>query len=148
MVRRSTPTLERMEQLFWDSMRAKWESLPNEVRYARASTSQVEAFEQAHGPIPSEYRSFLLEFGGGVAGSEWVDGIEQLPNTHRKFRSEAGLGGWTMRDVFVIGWDGAGNPLAIDASGAVVVEDHKFGGVRQVAPSFHAFVAEGLRHAL
>ena len=146
--RRSFPTLERMEKPSWDLMRVTWESLPTEVRYPRASPSQIEAFERAHGPVPSEYRTFLLEFGGGVVGSEWVDGIEQLPNTRRKFRSETRPGGWTMRDVFVIGWDGAGNPMAIDQSGAVVVEDHSLGGVHQLAQSFRAFVAEGLRHAL
>jgi hypothetical protein len=137
-----------MEQPSWKSMRTTWESLPADVRYRRASSSQLEAFERTHGPIPREYRTFLLEFGGGVVGSEWVDGIEQLPNTQRKFRSEQASGGWAMRDVFVIGWDGAGNPMAIGQTGAVVVEDHNFGGVHELGPSFLAFLAERLGHAL
>lgn len=121
-----------------------WGLLPAGLRYPCASLVQIEAFEAKHGLIPSEYRTFLLEFGGGVVGSEWLDGIEQLAVTHRKFRAEAGSGGWVIRDAFVIGWDGAGNPIAIDSAGAVVVEDHNFGGVHQLAPSFRIFLAAGL----
>ena len=54
-------------------------------------------------------------------------------------------GGWTMTNVFLLGWDGAGNPLAIDlTTGRVLVEDHTFGGVHTVADSFEAFLTSGL----
>jgi len=50
-----------------------------------------------------------------VVGSERVDGIEELTRTHQKFTAESKIpSGWRMKDVFVIGWDGAGNPFGID----------------------------------
>ena len=53
-----------------------------------------------------------------------------------------------MADVFVIGWDGAGNPFGIDrATGRVLVEDHNFGGIHEMAESFSAFLEAGLKEA-
>jgi len=50
-----------------------------------------------------------------------------------------------MRDVFIIGWDGWGNPFGIElSSGRVLVEDHNFGGIHEMAPSFHVLLARGL----
>jgi len=51
-----------------------------------------------------------------------------------------------MRGVFVIGWDGFGNPYGIDAAtGRILVEDHNFGGIHEMAASFAEFLAMGLR---
>lgn len=130
-----------------------WRALPEDIRHPPATEDALTQFEAEHGPIPEEFRWFLLECGGGVVGSEWIGGIEQLGATHRKFAEESAIeGGWTMRNVFVIGWDGAGNPIAIELepaerqlfAGRVVVEDHQFGGVHVLAPSFVAFVARAL----
>ncbi len=81
-----------------------------------------------------------------MVGSEWVDDIERLSKTHQKFSAESGMAnGWRMKGVFVIGWDGAGNPFGIHTqSGKVLVEDHNFGGVHEMAPSFEAFLVRGL----
>ena len=120
--------------------------LPPGCRYPPATESELSSFEALFGPIPSEFRWYLTACGGGVVGSEWVDGIAQLAESHLKFESESRLpGGWTMTNVFIIGWDGAGNPFGIDlATGAVLVEDHNFGGVHVIAPSFEAFLVTGL----
>lgn len=84
-------------------------------------------------------------FGGGVVGAEWVDGIPQRGSTHAKFKSEFGTSGWTLKDTFVIGWDGSGNPFGLHLlSGAVVVEDHNFEGVHELASSFENFLRQGL----
>jgi hypothetical protein len=41
-----------------------------------------------------------------------------------------------MDGVFVIGWDGGGNPFDIQAtSRKVLVEDHDFGGIHEMADS-------------
>lgn len=49
--------------------------------------------------------------------------------------------GW----CFVIGWDGAGNPFGIEiVIGKLLVEDHNFGGVHEMAMSFEAFLERGL----
>lgn len=112
------------------------------MRYRRATQTDLERFEEEHGPIPPEFRWFLTECGGGVVGAEWVDGIDLLGKTHTKFKAESGGRGWTMTGVFVIGWDGAGNPYGIDArTGAIHVEDHNFGGIHVMASSFGEFLS-------
>jgi hypothetical protein len=89
-------------------------ALPADIRSAPAAPEEFTAFESEFGPIPPSYRWYLENCGGGVAGSEWLDDIRQLAATHRKFRKESAIkSGWTMRDVFVIGWEGAGNPFGI-----------------------------------
>ncbi len=126
-----------------------WRSLPEGLRYPAASEYELRGFESEFGNIPTEFRHFLSDFGGGVVGREWVDGIRELPFTHSKFRKEFGPPrGWSMTGVFVIGWDGAGNPFGIDhASGKVLVEDHHFGGIHEIAESFEALLITGLREA-
>ncbi|MFO0814044.1 MAG: SMI1/KNR4 family protein [Gemmatales bacterium] len=111
-----------------------------------ASEPKLKAFEAEFGPIPDEFRWFLASCGGGPIGSVWVDSINELPATHKKFRAEFGPPrGWTMSDVFVIGWDGGGNPFGIQVpTGRVLVEDHDFGGIHEMASSFAAFLAKGL----
>ena len=123
-----------------------WQALPEGCRKAPATAEQLEAFEHRFTPIPPAYRWFLQVCGGGTIGSEWIDGIGELADSHEKFeRERAGDRGWRMREVFVIGWDGSGNPIALDnRSGAVVVEDHTFGGVHRMAESFEAFLVSGL----
>ncbi|RYD75328.1 MAG: SMI1/KNR4 family protein [Verrucomicrobiaceae bacterium] len=137
-----------MQSALAASLVSEWHSLPSEVRSAPASEAAIAAFERANGRIPVEYRQFLVQCGGGPVGSEWIDGIGKLCATHAKFKAECGPGGWSNCNVFVIGWDGAGNPISIDPTGAVVVEDHNFGGVHVLASSFIEFLSKGLGHAL
>jgi hypothetical protein len=126
-----------------------WRSLPEEVRHEPATEEQLRRFERSFGIIPPEFRWFLAECGGGPVGSEWIDSIDDLPASHRKFRTESGPPGWTMKGVFIIGWDGVGNPLGIlRVSGAVLVEDHNFGGVQALAGSFNSYLAAGLGVAI
>jgi SMI1 / KNR4 family (SUKH-1) len=116
------------------------------MRYSPATEADLMQFEASHGPIPEAFRWFLLACGGGVIGAEWIDGIEQLSKTHLKYKTEiALLRGWTMQDVFPIGWDGAGNPIVLNIrTGAVQLEDHNFGGTHEVAPNFEEFMCKGL----
>ena len=88
----------------------------------------------------------MLTCGGGHFGSEEVDDIVELTKSHAKFRREFGPPrGWTMRDVFIIGWDGFANPFGIEtASGRVVVEDHNFSGIHELAPSLEEFMLRGV----
>jgi hypothetical protein len=112
-------------------------ALPEGCRKKPASEGALCAFEAMFAAIPADYRWYLAECGGGVVGSQWVDDVEELRVSHLKFTSEE----WTMRDVFVIGWDGGGNPMGIDRStGRVLVEDHQFGGIHVLASSFVDFV--------
>ena len=120
--------------------------LPDGMLYAPATEEELQEFETVFGTIPEDYRWLLQTCGGGVIGRDWVDGIVVLADSHRKFQREFGPPrGWTMRDVFVIGWDGGGNPFGIERStGRVLVEDHQFGGIHELAPSFEEFVLSGI----
>jgi hypothetical protein len=136
----------RVDEATHQALLGAWLALPEDIRYPPAAEDQLRSFESEFGPIPLEFRRFLAEFGGGVVGREWVDGIRELPFTHGKFRKEFGPHGWSMADVFVIGWDGAGNPFGIDrSSGKVLVEDHNLGGIHEIAESFGGFLEAGLK---
>lgn len=53
--------------------------------------------------------------------------------------------GWSMQGVVIIGWDGFGNPFGIEASsGRILVEDHNFGGIHEMADSLLALLSKGL----
>lgn len=120
-----------------------FKALPDGCRYPAATEADLAAFEADFVSIPADFRWFLAACGGGTVGSDWVDGISELRDSHRKFHAESSAdGGWTMRDVFVIGWDGSGNPFGIHAAtGKLVVEDHDFGGVHDMAESLTDFLA-------
>jgi hypothetical protein len=117
-----------------------------EINSPPAQETELAAFEAEFGPIPPDFRWFLSSCGGGPVGSEWVDDIHQLGNSHRKFQSEAGPGGWALKDVFVIGWDGGGNPFGIHRpTGHVLVDDHHFDrNVKMMSPSFEHLLIKGL----
>lgn len=121
---------------------ARLANFPDEVREEIASEDELQEFEAAFGEIPADYRWLLSTCGGGVVGAERVDGIAELAKTHAKFRQEFGPSrGWTMRDVFIIGWDGGGNPFGIErGSGRILVEDHDFGGIHELAGSLEEFI--------
>ena len=119
---------------------------PEGMRFRPATPSQLAAFEQEFGPIPTDHRWFLAHCGGGVVGSEWVDGIEGLADTHHRFRTERAQGYWSLLDgVFVIGLDGGGNYYGIDtANGRILVQDHDFGGLHELARSYEEFLLAGI----
>ena len=123
-----------------------WSTLPDSVKERKACEDELLDFEDAYVVIPAEYRWFLLNCGGGAIGGEWVDGIHTLPATHDKFRHESKLeNGWKIKG-FVIGWDGAGNPLVIDINGRVMVEDHNNGSsFLELFSSFSTMLKTGLK---
>ena len=123
-----------------------WHSLPESVKGRTASEDQLLGFEEMYGPVPPDLRWFLLACGGCPVGSNWVDGIEELPNSHKKFADETRTpNGWTMSGVFIVGWDGSGNPYGIcKKTGRILVEDHDFGGIHEMASSFEEMLMQGL----
>ena len=122
-----------------------FERYPRGMRYRKATEDDLRSFEAQFGAIPKILRWFLVECGGGVVGSEWVDGIDELVETHNRFSEERAEGFWDLLDqVFVIGRDGGGNYFGIQrATGSIVVQDHDFGGIHTMAQSFDAFLAAG-----
>ena len=145
-VRTRSPLQNSVDDSLKARIAAAFNALPDDCRYPRATDADLTAFESDFGPIPEDYRWFLSACGGGTVGSEWVDGIAELPDTHRKFRAESATeNGWSLSGVFVVGWDGAGNPFGIETiTGKVLVEDHNFGGVHDLAGSFGAFLERGV----
>ena len=122
---------------------AHFRALPAGLKLATATEEQLRAFERQFGPIPEDYRWLLLTCGGGVIGSEHLDDVKDLPRSHAKFQREAGAAGWQMKDVFIIGWDGFGNPFGIElTTNRVLVEDHNFGGIHELNSSFADFLVK------
>ncbi|MBX3398013.1 MAG: SMI1/KNR4 family protein [Gemmataceae bacterium] len=133
-----------MDERLRQALLAARHACPEEDRHQPAAESELQAFEAEFGLIPPAFREYLAVCGGRVGGDgEWIDGLPELPDSHRQFRADSEF--WRMRGVFIIGWDGAGNPFGIElSSGRVLVEDHNFGGIHEMAPSFTAFLAAGL----
>ena len=121
-------------------------AMPESLRRDPATEQQLREFEVSFGAIPADYRWFLLTCGAGHFGSEEVDDIVRLTKSHTKFHREFGPPrGWTMTGVFIIGWDGAGNPFGIEtATGRVVVEDHNLRGIHELAPTLEEFMLRGV----
>ena len=128
------------------AIRDAFQELPEGVRCIPAVEVDLQHFEIKFGRIPADFRWFLSHCGGGTIGAEWIDGITELARSHTKYQDErTAPNGWSMQGVFVIGWDGAGNPIGIEKStGRILVEDHHFGGVHEMAPSLEEFLKRGL----
>ena len=133
-----------MDERLRQALIAAWHAFPEEDRRAPATEGELRAFEAEFGPIPPVFREYLAVCGGLIGGGgEWIDGLSELSDSHRQFQADTRF--WTMRGVFVIGWDGGGNPFGIElSSGRVLVEDHDFGGIHVMAPSFPALLSRGL----
>ena len=112
--------------------------LPEDCRHTPASPEELIEFERDFGQIPEDYRWYLAECGGGVIGSEWIDGIDELASTHRKIREGQTKGFYRISHFFPLGWDGFGNAYGYDLeTGHIVMEDHNFGGVHEVATDLY-----------
>jgi hypothetical protein len=104
-----------MEATHWQRLVNRFRDLPGGCRYAPATEQQLREFEGEFGKIPQEFRQFLIDCGGGTIGCEWVDGIAELVKSHRKFGEASAVpNGYKMKNVFVIGFDGWGNPFGVD----------------------------------
>ena len=102
-----------------------------------ASPSEVDSLLSELGISDQVYREWLVATGGGPIGSEWFDEVQELLPSQEKCASEK----WSISGA-VIGWDGAGNPIAIQENGKILVEDHNFGGVHVFAESFEAYLGK------
>ena len=117
--------------------------LPEDCRYTAASAEELDDFESDFGAIPSDYRWYLAECGGGVIGCEWIDGIEELTSTHRKVQEGQRRGFYRIPRFFPLGWDGAGNPSGYNQeTGHIVTEDHDSGGIYDLASDFYSLLCK------
>lgn len=112
--------------------------------------AEIAAAEASLGmSFPAEYREFVARYGGGVVGDTDIVGLRAAP-----FMGEGSPGvveetlRWRrqmpqLADWLVIAVDGGGNPIGFSPRGpAVLVFDHDFGGLIELAPSFNVFVRE------
>lgn len=122
-----------------------WKSRNADLSYPPASEQQIEEFENECLKIPEDYRWFLLNCGGGLVASEWVDAIDELYATHIRFNQECTEGkSWTISDCFVIGWDSSGSPIAIDKGGNIVVQWEADREIYQLASSLESWLLDSL----
>ncbi len=140
------PGAPGMDQHTKERIIAAYYALPDDLREPRASEAELQEFEAKYGTIPSDVRWFLAACGGCPIGAELLDDIHELARSHRKFHAEWGPPrGYTMANVFIIGWDGGGNPFGIEqATGRILVEYHDGGGIAEFAPSFEQWILDGL----
>jgi len=122
-----------------------WYSRKGDLSNTVANDIEIEGFINRYGEIPEDYLWFIKTCGGGVVGSEWIDGITDLHSTHDKFNKECNIpNGYTIGDSFVIGWDGAGNPIAIHPDGKVISQWHDSGDIVVLSESFEKWLQVGL----
>ena len=117
-----------------------WFELPEGMRYKPASEEEILDFESSFSEVPEPYKWFLKECGSGVVGSEWLDGIHELRDSHKKFLNEE----WSSHNNFLIGWDGGGSPISLTSNGTVVVEYLGVQDIQIIAKSLEDFIMKGL----
>ena len=101
------------------------------VIHGVADSKEVDAILEEFGVSDLLYRDWLIRSGGGPIGPDWYDSVSQLRESQLKLSEED----WSISG-FVIGWDGAGNPMVLDKDGMIRSEDHNFGGIHTIASSF------------
>ncbi|MBI2921609.1 MAG: SMI1/KNR4 family protein [Planctomycetes bacterium] len=110
-----------------------------------ATEAALHAFESQFGAIPPDFRWYLSNCGSGTVGSEHVDGIDKLSETHLRFRHAREDNSWEGQDcVFVFGTDGGGGWMGIDTESGRVVVIYEDGEVATKAASFQEFLVKGL----
>lgn len=110
---------------------ARYKEQYQAVMFGPVSVSVVDNALSGSGVNDPVYRQWLIETGGGPIGPNWYDSPHELAASQEKLQREPwSLSGW------VIGWDGAGNPIALQSDGSIKSEDHDFGGIYPIANSF------------
>ena len=95
--------------------------------------------------LDEDYIDFITSFGGGVLGSYEIYSIsnseilgdESIIDLNYNFKKDDWDG---MRDWFIFGSDGSGNPIGIDTTGKIMSDDHDFSGIYTVADSFQEYL--------
>lgn len=133
------PTWVRLDKYFTESPSLRAESVPvAEVNEAERSLAVT---------LPPDYREFIARFGGAILGSLPIYGLRRAEpmgrsegsfvEVTRRFRKQGwpGVDGWV-----VISTDGSGNPIGLDAAGAVWISDHDAGSIERLADDFEEFI--------
>ena len=113
------------------------EKVPEGMRGRKATEEDIQKFEKDFYPIPDDYKWILKNCYRVFFKAEWIDDIDELYETHKKFKKESSIeNGWTLEGTFIMGWDGCGNPYGIELkTEKIVTEDHNFGGIHIIGQS-------------
>jgi hypothetical protein len=104
------------------------------------------ASEELGVPFASDYRDFLLLFGGAMVGPFPIFGLRPVEvmgdewsviNVTKRYRNEGvpGSDAWV-----VISEDHSGNPIGMDSEGAIWIHDHDFGGIAPLADTLEEYI--------
>jgi len=112
------------------------------MREPLASESKLIEFEKQFRPIPEDMRWLLKNVGGGYVTAEPTYNIEKLFKAHRDYELSPNVK--SFFPVFSLGVDGGGNFFGLEDGGVrVLIWDHDFGGVYELAPTFDSFILDG-----
>lgn len=133
-------TLDRLKALFDEFPIMRATSVP--------TLDEVDDASQRLGvPFPSDYKEFLLQFGGAMIGPYPIFGLRpvEVMETNRWSVTEVTLqyrdnrmarcGEWV-----VISEDHSGNPVSFDRDGIVWIYDHDFGGISKLANRLEEYI--------
>ena len=133
-------TIDRLDAQFAEFPMMRANDAPSKAEIAQAE-------QQTGVPFDEDYREFLLRYGGGIVGPYPIFGlrpVEVMGSNHwsvvdvtRHYRS-CGVPG--VERWVVISEDHAGNPVGMDAEGAIWIHDHDFGGISALAESFEEYL--------
>lgn len=120
---------------------------------ALGTKSTIEEIENAEKALNTkfdpDYNEFLLNWGGCIVGTSEIYGLnncelldeETVIELNESFREDNPE---IPSDWLVIGSDYAGNPIAIDNIGKIVVDDHDSGTIEILASSFEEYIENSL----
>jgi hypothetical protein len=136
----SPDTLDRLDEMFAEFPIMRADDVPSEAEIAEA--------EQDIGvPFSKDYREFLLRYGGGMVGPYPIFGLRPV--------EVMGANRWSVREMtqdyrsdgipgverwIVVSEDHGGNPLGMNADGAIWIHDHDYGGVSPIADSIEEYI--------
>ncbi|WP_436717015.1 SMI1/KNR4 family protein [Roseiconus lacunae] len=112
-----------------------------------ASENELDAAsERLRVQFPSDYREFVMRYGGAMVGPYPVFGLRPVDVMEDNRWSVVEITE-SIRDElpFALEWvvfseDHSGNPIGFDTAGRVFIFDHDFGGETQIADSFESYI--------
>jgi hypothetical protein len=133
-----------------DRLDAEFAEFPILRANGTPSKAEIALAEQQIGvPFDEDYREFLLRYGGGMVGPYPIFGLRPVDvmgtdhwsvlDVTRHYHSDGVLG---VEQWVVISEDHAGNPVGMDAEGAIWIHDHDFGGISAIAGSFEEYIRD------
>lgn len=138
-----------MDDKTWKMIKKRFAQRP----HVKASRVDEREFDEAMKPfglnIDPDYRDFVIQFGGGIVGSEPIYGLRKAewmgtigghgtaPEITHWFR----LKNWPgIDDWLIFSMDKGGNPIGFAKDGTVWISDLTFGQIDQLAAGFEDFL--------